>query len=340
MKNLNSEAFAKSKKKNRNLLIIGIILMIITIILIYLGVKNEQKALPDPINLSDIVESGKNSEDEYAYLDVMTKPYLFAVYETDGVEEDAKFYFVMDENNYLYIVYMKEDKYNELNVDSIEENAIRVTGITKKIPNDIKKLAIESYNEIMEDEYLTDENFKDYVGVVYLDMKSSVNDSSMYYLGAFLSGLFSFIIIVTYIVVITKNKKTLKNISEEEFSKIDAEISQMSNSEYSNMKFYLLKDYVVDMSNTIEIIKYSDIIWSYPYEQRYNGLLVNKCIKIIDINNKTHDVANTKFLDKNKDDILQEILRKLQEKNSDIILGFNNENRKIAKEKIKELKNK
>ncbi len=340
MKNLNSEAFDKSIKRNRNLLIVGLVLLGVAIILIYMGVKNEQKELPEPIKLSEFVEQEKNVEDVYAYIDAVTKPYLFAEYENNGKTEDAKFYFVMDENNYLYVIYMTEDKYKELNVDSIEEASIRVNGITKKISSDIKQYAIESYNEIMEDEYLTNDNFSEYVGLVYLDTKSSVNDSSMYYVGAFLSGFFFLIIIITYIVIIIKNKKTLKNISHEELERISGEIYQMKESKYEKMKFYLLKDYVVDMQNNIVIIKYSDILWAYPYEQRYNGLVINKCIKIIDKNNKMYDVANTKLLDKNKDEILQEILRELNAKNQEIILGYNNENRKIVKEKIKELKNK
>ena len=178
MKNLNAEAFKKSNKKNSTLLIVGICLLVVTILLIYLGVKNENKPLPDPENLGSLVANKMFDEDKYVYLDVAIKPYLFAVYETDGKEDDAKYYLVMDKDNYLYILYMKEDKYNELNVDSIKESPIRVYGITKRIPNDIKDLAISSYNELMEDEYLTKDNFKDYVGLLYLDTKSEVNDSS------------------------------------------------------------------------------------------------------------------------------------------------------------------
>lgn len=340
MKNLNAEAFKKSNKKNKNLLIVGLLLLIVTIILIYLGVKNENKPLPTPENLSDIIVNKKYDEDKYVYLDVAIKPYLFAVYETDGKEDDAKYYLVMDKDNKLYILYMKEEKYKELNVDSIDENPIRVYGITKKITNDIKDLAISSYNGLMEGEYLTKDNFKDWVGQVYLDNKSAVNDSSLYYLGAFLSGLFFIIVIITYIVIIIKNKKTFKNMTNEELAKIDSEISMMSTSEYADMKFYLLKDYIVDLANSMIILKYSDIIWAYPFEQRYNGLLVNKCIRLVDKNNKMYDVANTKVLNKNKDEIIQEILRKLLEKNSDLILGFTNDNRKLVKEKIKETKNK
>ena len=340
MINLNSELFYKNKKRNKTLLLVGLVFLVITILLIYFGIKYENQDLPKEISMNEIIADGKDDENVYSYINVNIKPYLFAVYETDGVEENSKFYFVMDKDNYLYIVYMNEKKYEELNIDDIKENPIKVNGITKKIPNDIKDLAIKSYNELMEDTYLTSDNFKEYVGLIYLDTVQPVYDSSLYYIGAFLSGFFFLIIIITYIVIILKNKKTLKNITYEELAKIDAEISGMNESEYSNLKIYLLKEYLVDLGNNIIILKYSDILWAYPYEQRYNRWLINKCIKIVDKNNKRYDVASSKIYNKDKDMILQEILQKFKEKNSEIILGYNNENRKLVKEKIKEMKNK
>ena len=336
---MNAEIFQKNRERNTRLLLIGILLFVGTILLVYLGMENEKKELPEPVSLNSLISEEKKDIDVYTYIDVNIEPYLFAVYEENGQEEDAKYYLAMDKNNYLYILYMNEEKLSEFKVDTIEENPIRVTGITKKIPSDIKELAISSYNELMEEEYLTQENFKDYIGYLYLDMETPINDSSLYYTGAFLTGLFFLLVFVTYIVIVIKNKKTMNEISPEEFAKIDAELSQMATSEYSNMKFYLLKDYIVDFNNNIVILKYEDILWAYPFEQRYNGLLINKYIKLTTKKNKVVGVASSKLLDKNKDEILQDILRKLKEKNKDIILGFNKENRKMVKEKLKEFKN-
>ena len=340
MKNLNSEAFEKNIKRNHNLLIVGIILLLLTIALVYFGIQNEKKPLPTPVSLREYINNGGNSEDVYSYIDVSIKPYLFAVYEKNGIEESNKYYLTMDKENYLYVIYMNNNKFEELNVDSINENPIRTLGITKKIPSDIKKLVIESYNDLMEEEYLTFDNFKEYVGLVYLDTLSPVNDSSFYYLGAILSGIFTFLLITIYTTIIVKNKKTLKSISHEELEKIAAEIYQDKNIPYEKMKFYLLKDNLVDLESNIVILKYSDILWAYPFEQRYNGLLINKCIKIVDINNKMYSVANTKLLDKNKDNILEEILSKLKEKNPEIVLGFTKEKKNQVKEKVKSFKKK
>lgn len=339
MKNLNSIQLESSIKKNKKVLIVSLLFLIVTLTLIFFGIKNEHKKLPKAINMSDLVDNLENKENIYAYIDVNTKPYLFAVYETDGIEDDNKFYLVMDSNNYLYIVYMTSSNFQKLNIDSINENFIRVKGLTKKIDNEIKELAILSYNEEMGSEYLTKENFKDYVGLTYLDLEASLNDSSLYYIGSFFSFLVFLILIIIYLTIYLKTKRTLKKYSKEELNKISMELYGLKeNNVYSKMSFYLLKDYIVDTSNGIIILKYKDIIWAYPYEYRYNDLIVNKSIKVYVKNNKVYDIANTKYFDKNKDEILEEILKKLKEKNSEIILGFNKENKKIVKEKLKKQK--
>ena len=69
MKYLNAEVFKESSKRNKKLLIIGIILLGITILLIYLGIKNENKALPKEIDLNTLVE--KENDEEYVYLRFM-----------------------------------------------------------------------------------------------------------------------------------------------------------------------------------------------------------------------------------------------------------------------------
>ena len=332
---LNAEVFKKNKKRNIKILFLGILLLGITILLLYFGIKNKNKKLPELKEMESLIVNKESNEGIYSSIDVVTKPYLFAVYEENGIEENNKFYLVMDKNNHLYIVYMNNTSFEKLNVDTLSENSITIKGITKKIPNSIKELAIESYNEMMDDEYLTKENFETYVGLIYLDTVSPINDSTLYYLGACLFGLFFVIIVTIYLIILIKNKLFFKNIEDNELAHIDAELSQLNNSPYCNMYFFILKKYLVDMYNNIVILNYEDIVWAYPFEQRYNGLLINKYIKIVTKDNKRYEVANTKLLEKKKDEILEEILYKIKEKNKNIIIGYNKENKKKAKNAIK-----
>ena len=337
MKNI--KEYERMLKRNRITLISSIGLFLLTFLLIYLGIENENKKLPDPIKLSDFIIDDKKEEDVYAYIEAVTEPYLFAVYEIDGEEEKNKFYLVMDRDNYLYIIYMSETEYNNLNLDDVNNNPNLLLGITKKIPLDIKTIAISSYNELMENEYLTDDNFEDYVGFVYLDMVSSLNDSSLYYIGSFLTGFFFLILISMYLDLIIKNKRNLRNISPTDLGIISSELLQINEDSKESIKTFLLDKYLVDMSYSLVILKYEDIVWAYLYEKRYNGLLINKCIKIVDKNNNKYEIANTKLILKNKDEKLNEIMKNLALKNSNIVLGFTKDNKKNIAEKIKSLKN-
>ena len=327
----NAEMFKKEKRKNNILLLIGIILLLGACLLSFLAIKNKNRELPAPINLSEV----KKDNNRYSSVEVNIKPYLFAVYEVNKKEEKAKYYFVMDKNNRLYILYMKDDDFNKLNIDSIKENPITVYGYAKPITYDLKKQAITSYNEFMDSEYLTKDNFSEYVGKYYLDMKTPINDSTLYCIGVLIIGTLSLLIILLYILKYYNNKKMMKEMSPELLKKIDTELSLIVESEYQNMNLYLLKMYIVDYHKEIVIIPYSNIIWIYPYDRTYNGLLVNKYLKVITKDNKKYEIASTRSLDDNKDQILEEIEEKIKKKNENIILGYSKENKKKVKEIIK-----
>lgn len=332
----NAEIFKKNKRKNNLLLLTSIISLICAIVIGYIGLENKNKKTPEPINIRD----ANVIENDYSYIEVNIKPYLFAVYEIDGKEEMAKYYLTMDKENNLYIIYMKEKDYKKLNIDSITENPIIVKGLAKSIPIDLKEQAISSYNEFMKYDYLTKDNFQEYVGNYYLDMNCLINDSTLYCIGVLIFGIISLILITIYAIIILKNKKLMKNLKPELLVKIDTELSQIVESDYQDMKFYLLKEHLVDFEKNIIIVPYKDIIWVYPYDRTYNGLLVDKYLKIITLDNSKYAVAKTKALDDNKDEILEEIENKIKEKNNNVIIGYNKENKKKVKEIIKEKKNK
>ena len=106
-------------------------------------------------------------------MEVATKPYKFARYKNTN---DS--YYIVSDNKYLYILYMNEEQANTLSIDTIEQNPLRVEGITQNIPNDVKKLAIDAYNDIMKDgqSKLTLDDFDSYFGNIYLDLVSSEFD--------------------------------------------------------------------------------------------------------------------------------------------------------------------
>ena len=338
MKNLNSNELAKAIKSNRIKLIVILFLFLATLILIYIGYQEQHGKIEVKTSMQEIEGKETSLEDQEAYIDVAIEPYVFAAYEKDGVREDYKYYLAMDKDNFLYVLFMDTTNYQKLS-KSTQEKPIRISGITKKIDNDIKELAITAYNEELEEEYLTLENFDEYVGPILLDTTIRIDDSMIYYILSLVSFTFCLGIFIVWLIVELKNKKVLKKYSKEELEKIGMQIYSLTNNPYRDMKLYLTKSNIIDLANGIVILKYEDLTWAYPYEYRYNGLLVNKVIKVITNNNETYEIANTKLIKHDKDKNIDDILDILKKKNPKLKTGYNKEIKKEVKETFKNKKN-
>lgn len=331
MKKINSLELTKCLRKQKRIFYLSLIFLLLSLIITYLGYNYENQKLPEPLNLKEI-SLKDNKRDKYAYIDVNTKPYLFASYE----EQENKFYFVMDNNNYLYVINMSETNFKKLNKESVLEEPIRIYGLAKEIGLDLKDVATNSYNELMKNDYLTSDNFKDYIGLYYLDLETSYYDASIYY---GISGLLLILFIITLIIYLGnyyKSYKCLKKYSKEELDRLSLEITEVKDKNYSKLNLYLTKHYLVDLNNNILILNYISITNAYICEYRYNGILVNKGIKI-QTNNKIYEIATKKIDKKEKDELLKIILEDLKSKNKDIILGY--DSKKVTKKKNKNAKN-
>lgn len=320
----------KCRRCNFKKLIILIIFLIISIFLFFYIQKKNNESQLEPINMNDLIVSEKLVADAYAYVDVKTKPHLFAAYKTKEKKESNKFYLVMDENNYLYIVYMNDASYQKLNIDEISQKPIRIVGLTKKISGDIKNLAITSYNELMKDEYLTKENFSEYVGLVYLD--TTLKEIRFDYILFSISLILTIIFLINYFFNFFKYKKNMSLIK-------DLDQLTVKENVYANMNLYLTKKYIIDISYNLIVLKYEDILWAYSFEHRSNGLLINKNIKLTTKDKKCYSIANTKLISKEKNEVLTKILNSLKRKNPNILIGYTKENRNLIKQKAKKNEN-
>lgn len=309
-----TEILNKVKRKRKIILLISLIFLLMSIALVYMGYKYENQKLPELSSMSDLLTKDNLDLNKYAYVDVITKPYLFASYE--GYSD--KFYFVMDSDNLLYILYMNSSSFNKLNKDDLKTT--RVYGITEEISSDLKNIAISSYNELMNEKYLTDSNFKDYVGLMYLNVERSYYDATYYYLGFILCLIIFLIMIIIYFINLFKTKKNLKKYSKC-LDDISNELS-INNNLYDKYNLYLTNNYLINVSCNLLIINYKEIQNIYKYEYRYNGIITSKCLKIVLNDNKTYNIVNKSFKNKNIDRIHDEIIILLKKKNNSIVIGY------------------
>lgn len=318
-----------SIKKNRLFLYVGLLFLIVASIVFYEGYRYESQKYPTPINFYDLKSEKENKEvvNNYSYIDINTIPSLFAVYETNGQEENQKFYFVMDNESNLYILYMNDTTFQKLNNKNIETTPVRVYGVTKKIKSDAKKIAISTYNEIMKDEYLSDDNFEKYVGSIYLDLNQKYYDAINYYLISFFLLIFFVFLTTIYFKNLFNNKKVLKKYKKE-MVRIDKEIKDVlinniklknKNNVFKNL--YLTKNYIVRLSPKLIIVKYKEIEAAYPYEFYQSGILISRGLNLV-TSFKTYNIQKRKIFCKNGSQSINIVLEELKSKNKKIIIGY------------------
>lgn len=331
MKEIYSSKIKESLKVGNRRLIITIILVVMTLGFVIWAFVASQKKYPNSEYLNDVIMKEKNKEGIYSCVNVTAIPYVFA--ETSTNEQDNKYYFIRDDN-YFYIAYLDYKTFSSLNHESIEDNPVAICGMTSLIESDIKHLAIEVYNRDMENEVVNDSNFNNYFGDVYLDVVTDVNDITVQICLAIITGVFAIIIGAITIVFKTKTKKFIKNVTVEEWQQINNEIEAPDTKYYKQAKTYLTKNYLIDFSNSLYAVKYTDIVWLYPYEVRQNGIPTAKNLIIFDKDFTKHSVVGIGGLGAQNKQIFEEITHEILNKNKDIIWGYDSD----SKQEFKELK--
>lgn len=336
MKKFTNENIKKEYRKKIRGIIISVLLILIGLGCWYWSNEAEKNLNNNKTDLDSIITSNeKDKENKKAYLDVKEKPYLFAVSKSTKNK-----YYIMSDGEYLYIAYMSPKDYKKLNIDEIINNPIRVEGITKYTSKEIKQLALDAYNDGMDEEdKLTMSDFDSYFGEVYLDMTKS--DSAAFTLPLVLFVLFIGIGNVSFLVILISLLVFVNSINKLDATIINELDNEMNNSNafyYSKVHLYLTENYIINFNGKFRAIKYSDILWMYPYEVRRNGIKTQQSIKILVNNTKTYIIATIDVYTKKSKAVYDEIWSTIVSKNKDMLLGYTSENIKIMNKKVKEIK--
>lgn len=336
MYKLKNENILKLKNKNLQTILIGIMFIVLSIILIATSINKDEESLNNLTDLNDIIINEENKNDKKAYLKITNVPYKFAIY-----DDKTDSYYIVTDGQYLYIAYMSDTKFFTMDEESKLKDSKKITGITRSTSKNIKQLAIDAYNDSMENEEdkITLADFNDYFGEVYLDTTTEFTDESNTY--ALLAILTFGIAITIFLVVFIKNfkyKKALKKYDNETLELLDEEMSSEEAFYYNKLKLYLTKDYVININGTFKAIKYSDILWMYPYEQRVNGIKTNQAIKVFTKDGKTSILVLINITTKSKKEMYNEIWNTILDKNNKITIGYTSKNIKQFNQLKKEIK--
>lgn len=326
MKDFTNEHVGKEYNKFKNMLLIGVAFYVLAIVVICWAYF---KGPDEGVSLHDLILNNPVSN-KVGYLDTVSEPYAFAYYPG----ETSKFYFVMD-NDYIYVAKMNSNDYNRLK-SATEENPIRISGTTKEVPSDIKKLGIDAYNKgIDKDEQLSLSDFDSWFGAVYIDMTASaMGTQDIAVVVAAFIAIFGLSFTLAGGLAVRRFKKKVNKLSLEERQKIDKEMNDKDAFYYKNAHTYLTKNYIVNFMSTFEAILYKDVIWVYKYELRQNGVKTQQSVQVMTRDGKTHTIATLNGLTKKAKDVFDEILESIASRCTGALIGYNKENRTKVKELI------
>lgn len=146
------------------------------------------------------------------------------------------------------------------------------------------------------------------------------------------------VLLIINIIVLIRVILSIKKIDGIKVNELDNEMNNSKSFYYSKVHLYLTENYIINFKGIFRAIKYSDILWMYPYEVRQNGVRTSKCIKILVNNTKTYIIATIGVYTKKSKAVYDEIWETIVRKNPNMLLGYTSENIKAMNKKTKEIK--
>ncbi len=329
------EEYKKILKPSKKTLIVLIVLVVLSIA----GFVTSEAMMHPSKNekctsYDTLISLKQDEENKYAKVTIADLPYEFATKKENGSTE--RYYFVVDENNYLYIVRLSPKKYQEIEKKYNEDKEnfkYELKGYLFSTPSQLKKLAISGYNEgRTADQKIKSSDFESYFGKTYMDDRITPNSdmATVFIMIAFFTSIFSTVTAGLYINSVIRSKLAIKKYGKEE---LELELSKDTVAAYKKAKTYLTDKYLITGINGLHVIEYENILWTYIEKRRQNGVTTAKFVIVATKTGKKYYVASS-F----NEDILAEIITKIAEKNNEILVGFTSENRKEYNKKRKEIK--
>ena len=338
------EILKKGKKTSKNFWIVYFVCIFLIIVSGVVAIKKIEAEKPKATDLTENGAIGTETE-KYVYLQVDG---LTDVIATSVNDETEKYYIAINDYEW-YIVKLSSTDLEELkNIQAYTYGEIEnkpasviVYGITEEVPEEMKEIAIDFYNEgLDDDEKITIDQFENYFGSVMLDTTRDPVDLTAETIIALISLI---TIIVTIIIQIMSKLVKIKvfkyleknNYKEELEKQLDDNIEET----FFNEKVIITKDFIIDTTNgEFVAVKFSDIKWVYTHRLKYYGVvsISNNIIMILKDGKSQFQCLNTKG---KISDEFEKVFEKICEKlPNDSLKGYTQENITEFKEYKRELK--
>jgi len=330
----NKSKLQRNLKKDNIYIIISIIFLAILVICIVKSDEKSKEPIPEPISL---INSTRVNEYSTMYVQYLTEPF--------ASKDDMECSFAMDKDNNMYIIVLNEDNVKSLqqiknytysdDEDIQMPESVQIFGRTQEISLDLKKLAIESYNQIYNEQIINEDNFYEHLSDMYLNTKLPPRDDTIYVIIEFICFIMAITSLMVYFKRKFKTRKTLKEYtSNGTLEYIYDQLDEMGAMECIIGKLFLTREYIIDAFEGLSIIKYDDIKWIYPMKVTQYGMTVGIYIEIVKHNKQRIKICRFgSFNTMKRNDIFIAVYTEICNRVPNALKGYTNENMKLSKNK-------
>ena len=311
-------------KKNKTMIKVIIGFLLASIFCLCIGIIINNRALPDALDVSEVTD-----EDQYVKCDIYALTDSFAEYTEDG--EVVSEYYMAVNDKCFYILELSKSQYAELSEKVYDENNtedVVIYGMSEYLGYDLIDIAIESYNEMYEEEVLDWGNFEDYFCGYVINTKVGPNDSSIiFFVLAGFCGFFVIIFGVAQLIMYIRTKSHIKKYSKMyDLGELSVQLSDPMKIEFEKTKTIFTRDYLISYSDSLIIFKHTDIVWIYPMDYRVNGILTTRRIGLVTKDNKKHVIAETPANGKENQEQFKLTMQEIYNRRPYILVGYTKEN--------------
>lgn len=330
-----------------------IIYILCVLIIVFSTISINERIENEKPNATDFTQNGAVGTEagKYVYLQVDGLSDSIATYvydENQNSTENDKYYIAI--NGYDWYLVNLSDTYLEQlkNIQSytygeIENKPASVTiyGITEEVPDELKEIAIDFYNqEIEEDKKITIEQFDNYFGSVLLNTKKDPVDTTIETLAITISFIILFITVIMQFFNKIVRLKVMKYLEKNNYKdELEKQLDDNIEETFFNERLIITKDYLVDITKgAFSAVRFSDIKWIYTHRLKYYGIfsISNNIIILLKDGKTQFQCLDTKGgISKEFEQAFEKICTKLSDNS---LKGYIPENIKEFKDYKKELK--
>ena len=350
---IKGEELLKKAKKMPKGIWIGYLICLIVLVLASFSIDNkEQNQIPDAIDLSTNGAMGME-ENKYAYLEVQGLSDEVAIYGDTENKNDStndRYYIALNQG-YWYVVDLNFETIDKLksiqeytystDENAIEPDSVKIYGMTEKIPDELKTMLVDFYNEGLDDEYkISLDNFEESFGSVLLNVRKSPVDTNVEEAFIVLAVIGILGVFITQIILIISKNKIQKYINKNGYK--EELIHQLDNcieEKHYKGKIILTKDFLVDLKSSSGVVfKYSDIKWVHIHNVKYYGVMTVSSSIIVHLRDGKTQMRCVEIKGNSTEEFLG-IFNKICDKApADCLKGYTKENLQEYRQYKKDLK--